>query len=418
MSIAEPLRFPPGFLWGTATSSHQVEGHNTNNQWWEWEQQGKIWHGDVSGDACGWWTGAEADLDRAAALGTNAHRMSVEWSRIEPSDGVFDPAAIARYREIIEAIRARGMTPMVTLHHFTNPLWLQRAGEWGNPDTPLRFARFVRHIVEQLGDLCNLWCTVNEPTVYVAMGYILGQFPPGKMNVRAGWRVFLNLMRGHALAADIVHRAHPAHRVGIVHHKRIIDPASPSKRDVAIALLYDYVFNGLVLRALENSCDFFGMNYYSRDHVAFAVRSPRELFGRRFTPPQFEVSDLGLSGMPFGEIYPDGIYRSLKRVYARLKLPIYITETGLPDAADTRRPRFILNHLAGVHRAIADGVDVRGVFLWSLVDNFEWAEGWEMRFGLYAMDERTGERRLRPSGALYGIIARANALPGREGRSK
>lgn len=409
---AEPLRFPPGFLWGTATSSHQVEGGNTNNQWWEWEQQGKIWRGDVSGAACGWWQDAESDLDRAKALGTNAQRISVEWSRIEPEEGRWNHAAFRRYREILQGIRSRGMTPMVTLHHFTNPLWLEAQGAWLNPATPGKFARFVERTVGEIGDLCELWCTINEPTVYTALSYVLGHWPPGRVSVRDSLRVFGNLVRGHQLAARVIHGIHPAHRVGVVHHKRVLDPATPAKRDVLVTVLYDWVFNGRLFQVTRASSDFFGMNYYSRDHVAFDPRAPLQMFGRRFTPDHFEQSDKGFLGASFGEIYPEGLYRALKRVHRRLKLPIYITETGLPDEDDDQRPRFILSHLAAVHRAIRDGVDVRGVFLWSLVDNFEWAEGWGMRFGLYAMDERTGERTLRPSGALYGIIARANAIPG------
>jgi beta-glucosidase len=389
-----------------------VEGYNTNNQWWEWEQQGRCWRGDVSGAACNWWQNAEADLDRAQALGTNAHRMSVEWSRIEPQEGRFDPSALRRYREILEGIRSRGMIPMVTLHHFTNPLWMEAQGGWLNPAAPQKFGRFVERTVAELGDLCDLWCTVNEPTVAAALGYVLGHFPPGRTSVRESLRAFGGMVRAHQVAARIIHSLHPAHRVGIVHHKRVLDPATPAKRDVLVTAIYDWIYNGRLLQVARASSDFFGMNYYSRDHVAFDARAPFQLFGRRFTPEHFDQSDKGFLGVSFGEIYPEGLYRSLKRVYRRLKMPIYITETGLPDEDDDQRPYFILSHLAALHRAIRDGVDVRGVFLWSLIDNFEWAEGWDMRFGLYAMDERTGERRLRPSGALYGIIARANAIPG------
>jgi beta-glucosidase len=175
-----PLRFPDGFLWGTATSAHQVEGQNTNNQWWDWEQQpGRIWRGDRSGDACGWWRDAEGDLDRAAALGQNAHRLSIEWSRVEPREGLFDVNAVERYRALLESLRRRGLKPMVTLHHFTNPRWLEAQGGWLHPATPQRFARFAAHAVMALGDLCELWCTINEPLVYALMSYVLSRWPPG-----------------------------------------------------------------------------------------------------------------------------------------------------------------------------------------------------------------------------------------------
>lgn len=425
-----PRRFPAGFLWGTASSAHQHEGGNTNNQWSDWEQQpGRIWHADTAGDACGWWRAIEPDLDRAVALAQNGFRLSVEWSRIEPRQGAFDVGALARYRAILTAVRDRGLTPMVTLHHFTNPRWLEAKGGWLHAETPRVFARFVAHVVAQLGDLCELWCTINEPTIYVAMSYIYGHWPPGRTNMFTARQVLVSLLKGHAAAVVAVHAAGSRHRVGIVHNLHLVDPSTPRTSDVLIAKLSDIIANDVVLSALRSGRivppfgsaareyagmrdnDFIGLNYYSRSWVTFDLRRPRELFSRSYTPDYVEQSDLNSQGRSYGEIYPDGLYRSLRRL-AHLKLPIYITETGLPDHDDDQRPRFILSHLAAVHKAIQEGVDVRGVFLWSLIDNFEWSEGWELRFGLYALDQRTGERRLRPSGALYGIIARANALPG------
>ena len=425
-----PRRFPPGFLWGTASSSHQHEGQNTNNQWWAWEQQpGRIWHGDKSGDACGWWRDIEPDLQRAAGLGLNAHRLSLEWSRIEPRDGVFDERAIVRYRAILEALRQRGLTPMVTLHHFTNPLWLEAQGGWLNPATPRRFARYVAYAVSKLGGLCELWCTINEPTIYAGMSYLEGFWPPGAANLKLARTVLAMMLRGHAAAAAAIHEAGPRHRVGIVHNLHIVNPGTRRVRDVLVTRIVDEVVNGAVLHALRTgwirppvgasvretpglrgSCDFFGLNYYSRSWVVFDRRAPGWTFTRAYIPEHVEQSDRNSRGQAYGEIYPAGLFHALKRIH-RLNLPIYITETGLPDAADDQRPRFLLNHLGEVYRALKDGVDVRGVFIWSLLDNFEWSEGWALRFGLYAFDEQTGARRLRPSGALYAIIALANALP-------
>jgi beta-glucosidase len=425
-----PRHFPPGFLWGTATGAHQVEGQNSNNQWWDWEQQpGRIWHGDRSGDACGWWRDPDPDFDRAAALGQNAHRLSIEWSRIEPQEGVFDIAALERYRAMLQSLRRRGITPMITLHHFTNPRWLEAQGGWLHPATPQRFARFAEHAVAALADLCDLWCTINEPLVYVTQGYLLGIWPPGRSDIAGAIRVTSALLRGHVAAAQAIRRVDPALRVGIVHQIRLFDPATPDARDVAVAASWDYLFNTIVLSALRTgrvlppfgdgrllpglreSCDFFGLNYYTRERVAFDARQPGLMFGRRYTPPDVPQSEVGFEGKTYGELYPSGLYRALRRA-ADLGMPIYITETGLPDADDDQRPGFILSHLAAAHRAIQDGVDLRGVFLWTLVDNFEWSEGWGLRFGLYALDQGTGARLLRRSGALYAAIARANAIPG------
>jgi beta-glucosidase len=425
-----PLTFPPGFLWGTATSAHQVEGQNSNNQWWDWEQQpGRIWHSDRSGEACGWWRDPEPDFDRVAALGQNAHRLSIEWSRIEPREGVFDDAALDRYRAMLLSLRRRGITPMITLHHFTNPRWLETQGGWLHPATPQLFARFAARAVAVLGDLCELWCTINEPMVYVTQGYLLGIWPPGRRDIVGAIRAAAGLLRGHAAAAAAIRNINPAIQIGIVHQLRLFDPATPAARDVAVAAIWDYLFNVIVLHALRTgrvlppfgsgrvwpalreSCDFFGLNYYTRERVAFDVRQPGLMFGRRYTPPDVLQSQAGFEGKTYGEIYPAGIYRALRRA-ASLRLPIYITETGLPDDDDDQRPGFMLGHLAAAHRAIHDGVDLRGIFLWTLIDNFEWTEGWGLRFGLYALDERTGARRRRPSAALYAAIARANAIPG------
>ncbi len=222
------FHFPPDFLWGTATAAHQVEGNNTNNDWWAWEQgEGHIKEGYRSGIACNWWERAEEDFNRAAELGQNAHRLSVEWSRVEPREGYFDDAALDRYRAMLRALRERGMEPMVTLHHFTNPLWLAEMGGWENPRAVFLFERFVTHVVEALGEYCSLWCTVNEPNVYVYMGYLAGVFPPGKRDFGAGMRAGRNLMRAHAVAYRRIHALQPHARVGFAHNLRFFDPANP-----------------------------------------------------------------------------------------------------------------------------------------------------------------------------------------------
>jgi len=426
----DELRFPEGFLWGTATSSHQVEGNNTNNQWWAWEQEpGRIWHGDRSGLACNWWENAEADFDRAAEMGQNTHRLSLEWSRIEPQEGVFDDQAIGRYWQMLQALRDRGLEPMVTLHHFTDPLWLSAQGGWENPATIEHFARYVEHAVSALGDLVTLWATINEPAVYAFLGYLLGIFPPGKHDFRACFRVYANLLRGHAAAYRTIHRLDGKAQVGLVKNILLFQPYRPDSRlDRAVTWVQDYLFNEVGLPAvvdgrlrfplsldlfgphgpLIDSSDFIGINYYTRVRVVFDRRQPTQLFGRRLYTPGAELSDSGRDG-PYGEVYPEGLYIVLKRA-AQYGKPIYVTENGLPDADDDQRPRFILTHLAQVHQAIQKGVPVKGYYHWSLVDNFEWAEGWALRFGLIAMDEKTQERRMRRSGELYAEIARANAV--------
>ena len=422
-------RFPAGFLWGTASSAHQHEGGNTNNQWSAWEQQpGRIWHGDVSGDACGWWHDIEPDLDRAQGLGLNSHRMSIEWSRIEPREGEWDTEATARYREMLIAVRARGLEPMITLHHFTNPLWLERVGAWVEPRTPERFARFTQYVVEQFGDLCHLWCTINEPTIYAGMSYLEGLWPPGVTNFFIARRVLSALLRGHAAAAKVIHAAGPQHKVGIVHNLHIMHPGSRHLLDRMVARMADELVNGTIIHALHTgyfsrpfgtgvspipdlrgSSDFFGLNYYGRTWIRFDTNAPAWTFSRGFIPPHVEQSDYNSRGQSYGEVYPSGIYNALKRA-SSLELPIYITETGLPDSDDDQRPRFILNHLAEVHRAIHEGVDVRGLFFWSLLDNFEWAWGYDQRFGIVRVDYDTHRRTVKDSGRYYAEVVKAHTV--------
>jgi len=423
--VEQTLRFPEGFLWGTATSSHQVEGNNTNNNWWVWEQTpGHIEDGTTSGRACDWWNRAEEDLDRAAALGQNAHRMSVEWSRVEPRPGEWDAAALARYRQIIGHMRQHGMEPMVTLHHFTNPLWLEERGSWENEETIALFDRFVAKVVEALGDLVSLWCTINEPNVYAYMSWADGTWPPGKQDIFTAFRVMRHLARGHVAAYRTIHRIQPHAQVGIAHHLRPFDPLRPkSTLDRLAASLQNRVFNEAVFEGMYSGrlvlplgkgrvpeagdggefMDFVGLNYYTHEVVTFDLRLPGELFGRRLVRDGIELTLFG------EEVYPQGIYRCLKEL-ARYGKPIYVTENGTADHGDDRRRRYMIQHLIQVQRAIAEGVPVRGFFYWTLVDNFEWARGWSTPFGLIQMDPATGERRPRPSAELYAEIARANAI--------
>lgn len=417
------FHFPKDFRWGTATSSHQVEGNNTNNDWWEWEQQkGRILNGDRSGLASNWWENAEVDFDHAADMGTNALRLSIEWSRVEPQPGVYDPDAIDRYRQMLQGLHDRGIEPMVTLHHFSNPRWLALKGGWEQEGVVNDFARYVRRMVEKLGDLVPLWITINEPMVYVVMAYLEGTFPPGKSGLGMAAQVARNLLRGHAVAYHIIHELQPEAAVGIARHIRIFEPSrSSSFLDRWAARNLHQVFNERFnqamatgklgwplgrgqMRELAGTLDFFGLNYYTRELVSFDLLHARELFGRRHFSPDAEMSDNN-----YGEIYPQGLMQAI-RLAVSYGRPIFITENGLPDADDDQRPRFILTHLRKVWAAIQFNWPVMGYYHWSLVDNFEWDRGWLERFGLIELDPATQERKLRRSGELYGQICRRGAI--------
>jgi beta-glucosidase len=421
-------RFPPGFLWGTATAAHQVEGGNHANDWWDWEQQpGRIRNGDTSDPACDHYRRFREDFDLLKSLHQNSHRLSIEWSRIEPSPGVFSQEALDHYRTVLEALRERGMEPMVTLYHYTTPRWLAETGGWERPDAPDVFARFADRVIQELGDLARFWVTFNEPTGVVYQGYLLGTWPPGKRNFALGSRVLLHLLRGHWLAFERIKESRPQSQVGVAHHLRIFDPAHRlSPLDRTIAFLYQRVFNETLLRSLQvgrpvwplrsgqgvrgpaQSQDFIGLNYYTRNLVSFDPRNRSELFGRRVNPPGALLSEQEL------EIYPEGLYRWLKALQPQ-RLPIYITENGVQDSQDRLRPAFLLDHLRAALRAINEGVPLRGYFHWTCFDNFEWADGYSAKFGLMSCDLKTQERRLRASGRLYAEICRTNALPGPAG---
>ena len=422
--------FPPNFLWGTASAAHQVEGNNTNNQWWAFEQQpGAIWRGDKSGLACDWWRAAEQDFERMAEMGLNAHRLSLEWSRIEPQPGHFDPAALDRYRQMLGGLRSRGMTPLVTLHHFTEPVWFTRMGGWENGASVAFFRRYVEVATRALGDLCDFWATINEPLVYIAQGWFLGVWPPGKQDFLTAMRVMRHLLFAHAEAYHAIHAHQPQARVGYAKHVRLSTGLRPGNRwDRYAAGLRRWLFEHIWVAdtddgwlrpplsltrrdpRLAKTLDYIGLNYYTRDYIRFAL-DPGQLFGQTVTLPNAEHSDCGREG-PFSQFDPEGLHQVCQEVRRfRSDLPIYITENGLPDRDDDQRPRWLLAHLRALQRAIASGCDVRGYFHWTLVDNFEWAEGWGLRFGLFEMDPATQERTPRPSAAVYGAIARANGIP-------
>jgi beta-glucosidase len=416
--------FPENFLWGTATASHQVEGGNHGNDWWAWEQvPGHIKNGDNSDRACEHFERYASDFDLLRSLNQNAHRLSVEWSRIEPAPGEFSATALAHYRDVLQALRDRGMEPLVTLHHFTNPTWIAQAGGWDAPQTSEYFARFAARVTDELGTLARLWITINEPTVIAYQGYLRGEWPPGTRDLGAAVRVLVNVLRGHWMAYERIKSRHPELQLGLAHHLRVFDPARWfMPQDRAVAAAFNRVFNETILKSLRlgrlvfpltragrasgprQSQDFIGLNYYARELVKFNRSYRAELYGERVLPADAPRSDLNW------ELYPDGLYRTLRSLL-RERLPILVTENGIADATDAKRPEFLLTHVAAMLRAIQSGVPVRGYFHWTCFDNFEWAEGYSAKFGLIACDPVTQERRPRPSARLYAQICRLNGLP-------
>jgi beta-glucosidase len=418
------FHFPRGFLWGTATAAHQVEGNNTNNNWWAWEQEpGRIIHGDKSGLACDWWNGRwREDFHRAAEGAQNAHRLSIEWSRIQPTPDRWDEEALDRYVEMIRGLVELNITPMVTLHHFTDPLWFGEKGGWENEASVGYFEKFVRKVVQVLKDYVNLWCTLNEPNTNISMGYIAGFFPPGKKNFSSAFPGIVNLVRAHAAAYHAIHNIQPQAQVGLAINYRSLLPAKPwFPLDSFIANLLCDNFNEMFPRAAKDGVvrflafrrrvpeakgtqDFLGVNYYSRDYVAFNLLKAGELFGRRFYRPGAELSTTG-----FLANEPLGMFEALKWGL-KFNIPMLVTENGVEDADDHLRPRYLVEHVHQIWRAVNFNWPIKGYYHWSLVDNFEWERGWTQRFGLWELDIETQARHKRPSADLYAEICRENGL--------
>ncbi|MBI5405289.1 MAG: glycoside hydrolase family 1 protein [Candidatus Kerfeldbacteria bacterium] len=396
--MEQTLRFPEGFLWGASTSSHQVEG-GQNNDWSAWERLGKVAGGQTSGLACDHWNLFRSDFELAKRLGHTVHRFSIEWSRVEPAEGQWDEAAIGHYQTVARELHQRGIEPFVTLWHFTSPPWLMERGGWESPETVKLFARFARKMAVAMPD-ARYWMTINEANVYAILSYLIGVWPPEVTSSRRAWRVYRNLIAGHRAAALAVKHNRPDALVGSAHNVIAFEPKRPeSSLDRLASRLAATWYNDHWFKQVASTSDFIGLNHYTRQWVKFESL-------RRPIVPEFG----GPHQTDFGwDMYPTGIYRALKSA-GRFGRPIYITENGLADHRDQWRQQFIRDYLLEVHRAVTDGVDVRGYLHWSLLDNFEWREGYSKRFGLIEVDFSTQQRTVRPSAEYYAAICRSNSL--------
>ncbi|MEX1997726.1 MAG: glycoside hydrolase family 1 protein [Candidatus Andersenbacteria bacterium] len=380
------------FLWGAATSAHQVEGGNIHNDWWAWEKQRPVTF--RSGRACEHYERYGEDFALARQLGHNAHRLSLEWSRIELRPGVYNSRALAHYRQVLLTLKRESLTSFVTLHHFTNPLWFAQAGGWADASAAALFSQYVERVVQELGDLVDYWVTINEPHVYATMSYWHKRWPPHEHSWQRVLTVIDHMAAAHIQAYHVIHRYLPRARVGMAHSVIGYFPARPTSRaDRFVVAVLNWGSKQRWYALTRGAHDYLGINYYFSVTKRAAWRWPF-MYNQ---PWSGATSDLGWP------IRPEGLTHILKALQS-YNLPIYITENGVADTTDSQRPDFIRSHLRAIEQAQAVGVDVRGYLHWSLLDNFEWADGFTPRFGLVAVDYQTQQRLPRPSAYAYKAI--------------
>jgi len=399
------LRFPAKFLWGASVSAHQVEGGN-HNQWSVWElehakakaaQAPHVWNdlehwpdikneatkpeNYVSGMAVDHFNRYEEDFDWVKKMRMNAFRFSVEWSRIEPEEGAWNAAAIEHYKKYVAALRKRNIEPMVTLFHFTLPVWFAAKGGFEKRANVKYFTRFAEKIVSELGIDIRYVITINEPEIYATESYLRGNWPPMKMSKRSTLSVLNNLAYAHNKAADAIHKLNRRYKVSVAKHSSFIYPGDDAVLSRKSAAIMQYLRDDWFLKKVTKRCDFLGVNYYASDRI----------YGYRMHNPNERLSDLGW------DMSPGDIQFVLERLYRKYKLPIIVTENGLADAGDEHRSWWLTQTLLGMQGAMKEGVELEGYFHWSLVDNFEWDKGFWPRFGLLEVDRTAMKRRPRPS---------------------
>lgn len=428
--MAEPGIFPDGFLWGAATAAHQVEGNNTNSDWWDWENDPfpKAPLAEPSGDACDHFHRFKEDIALLAELGLNTYRFSVEWARIEPRQGEFDNEALRHYADMVDTCLNHGVTPMITLQHFTLPAWLTRAGGWTNPGLPAWFARYTARVMEHLEGRVTYICTINEPGNMITRGY-LGTFPtpPFVRDLGAFDAAAAGVNAAHRAARAVIRELAPGVKVGMAHALQDwhADFGGASVMEWARELHEDR----FLAETAED--DFVGVQTYTRLDVnaPWFVRpfSAALLRSRGLTqalvvpflhrqavaavPVERPADGIRRTGMGY-RWAPEAVGATIRRVANRFPgKEIVITEHGVATDDDVERVEYLREGLSVVHGLIGEGLPIAGYVHWSLMDNWEWWDGFRPRYGLIAVDRASQERTVKPSARWYGDVAKANRMP-------
>jgi beta-glucosidase len=406
------LKFPKHFLWGAATSAHQIEG-DTHNQWTVWELENAIslatrasYHYEdqdnwprikaaakdpnnyVSAKGIDHYGRYEQDFDLLKKMNMNAFRFSIEWSRVEPKDGAWNVEAIEHYKQYVQELKRRNIEPIVTLFHFTLPVWFTELGGFEKRRNVRYFTRFAEKIIRELGVNVRFIVTLNEPDLYAAESYLGGHWPPNVTSKRTYWRVLNNLAYAHNQTAKVIHSLNRRYKVSIAKNSSYVYAGDNAWLSRMSANVLQYTKDDYFLKKVVKQCDWLGVNYYFSDRV----------YGYRVHNPDERISDLSW------DLSPANIQYALERLHEKYNLPIIITENGLADELDEQRQWWITQTLVAVQKAMANGVKVDGYLHWSLLDNFEWDKGFWPRFGLAAVDSKTKERTLRPSAIWFGKI--------------
>ncbi|HLL55458.1 MAG TPA: family 1 glycosylhydrolase [Myxococcaceae bacterium] len=408
----EALAFPEDFVFGVATSAYQVEGH-IENDWAEWERAGKLKEAHVRcGRGVDHWNRFAEDVRLAQQVGASAFRISLEWARIEPVRGRYDESAIDSYRQRLLQMKAQGIRPVVTLHHFTHPTWFHRETPWHEPASVEVFRAYSKVCAKILKGLDAIVLTFNEPMVLLLGGYIQGVIPPGVADGKKAMAALANIARGHVAAREEILSECGKCEIGISQNVLAFAPDRAwHPLDRALVHLGSWNYNHAFLTALSegrlrinmpglastnvvipgarDSMEFIGVNYYTRAHLRFTAKPPFLNFMYR------DQRQRGLTHIGW-EDYPEGFSQILLEM-KRYGLPVWITENGIDDRGGDRRPNYLHAHWNEMLQAMKKGVNVKGYLYWSLLDNFEWLEGWGPRFGLYHVDFETLERRETPA---------------------
>jgi len=403
------------FLWGVATSAFQLEG-SPNADWSSWDSILS-----QNPDVTNHYALYKEDLSLLKELGVNAYRFSIEWSRIQPRENSWDLSVVDHYQEIIDILRSFAIEPMVTLHHFTHPLWFIKKYPWHEDISVERFTAYVERIISSIKDV-SYWITFNEPYVLLLGGYLEGCMPPGIKEPSLAVKALKNILTCHARAYEIIHKYHPGSKVSVAHNMAALAPWSRwNPLDRALAKMAKYFYNHSLTDAfltghlrvkfplmkevvmevpIKDKLDFFGVNYYTRVHVRFNPFKKMCVELRHLDIDGYGMSDLGW------EIHPYGLEKIL-RYASRLKVPLIITENGIATRNSERKINFMRRHVDAVERSIKNGIDVRGYFYWSLIDNYEWLQGLDARFGLYKVDFNTLKRKPTAAAAYYSYLIRS-----------